>query len=80
MWKANRKQYRIKTTKETPAEINRRMRMKFLPKITAITPYETVGLKKFHLDFDKTCLTRRRKKCEFNLLPSLAGLYSKFVL
>lgn len=74
IWRANRKQYRIKTTRETPAQINRRMRMKFLPKIEAMTPYETIGLDKFHIDFDKAKLKpKRRKSYEFKPLPSVAG-------
>lgn len=75
IWKSNRKQFRIKTVKETPAEINRRMRMKFLPKIDAVTPYETIGLEKFHMDFERIKLgPRRRKKYEFKPLPSLAEI------
>lgn len=74
MWKANKKSFRIKTKKETPAQINRRMRMKFLPKIEAMTPYETIGLDKFHMDFDSVKLKpRRRKKYEYKPLPSVEG-------
>lgn len=74
MWKMNRKNYRIKTKRETPAQINRRMRMKFLPKIEAMTPYETVGIHKFHVDFDPIKVkARRRKKHEFKPLPSVEG-------
>lgn len=74
MWKMNRKNYRIKTKRETPAQINRRMRMKFLPKIEAMTPYETVEIHKFHVDFDAIKVkARRRKKYEFKPLPSPEG-------
>lgn len=74
IWRASKRQHRIKTTRETPAEINRRMRMKFLPKIEAMTPYETIDLDKFHIDFDKAKLKpKRRKSYEFKPLPSVAG-------
>ena len=74
LWKTNRKSFRIKTKKESPQEINRRMRMKFLPKIVEMTPYETIGLNKFHIDFDPVKLKpRRRKAYEFKPLPSVEG-------
>lgn len=50
------------------------MRMKFLPKIEAMTPYETIGIHNFHVDFDTAKLKpRRRKKYEFKPLPSVEG-------
>lgn len=75
MWKVHKKHYRIKTKKETAEQINRRMRMRFLPKIQeAMTPYETIGIHKFHIDFDRTKLKpKRRKKHEYTPLPSVAG-------
>lgn len=74
LWQANKKQYRIRAKKETPEQINRRMRMKFLPKIEAMTPYETIGIHKFHVDFDSAKMKpRRRKKYEYQPLPSVAG-------
>lgn len=74
MWKENKRDFRIKTKRETPEQINRRMRMKFLPKIEAMTPYETIGIHNFHVDFDTAKLKpRRRKKYEFKPLPSVEG-------
>lgn len=74
LWKANRRTNRIKTRRETAEQINRRMRMKFLPRVEAMTPWETIGIHNFHVDFDPAKLKpRRRKRYEFKLLPSVAG-------
>lgn len=39
-----------------------------------MTPWETIGIHNFHVDFDPAKLKpRRRKRYEFKLLPSVAG-------
>lgn len=49
--------------------------MKFLPKIEAMTPYETIGIHKFHIEYDLARLKpRKRKSFEYKPLPSLAGM------